>query len=458
MSKVNARLLIVDDDTDILLAAKMFLRQHISFVHTEKNPQNIPALLQNENYDVILLDMNFSRDATSGKEGFHWLNVILEQDPAATVIFITGYGDIELAVQGIKEGATNFILKPWDNKKLLATIEASLRIRESKVELESLKSKQKVFISDQNQHHSNIIGSSQAMQKVMKIAYKVAATDANVLILGENGTGKEVLARAIHRASGRRDNVFVSVDLGAITESLFESELFGYKKGAFTDAKEDRAGRFEVANGGTIFLDEIGNLSPSLQSKLLSVLQTRKVIRLGSSKEIPFDVRVICATNMPLYQMVNENKFRQDLLYRINTVEIKIPPLRERLEDFEPLTDHFVKVYSKKYNVTRKRISAGTMKRLQKHEWPGNIRELQHAVERAVILSEGNVLEPHDFFIDDSQQNDDDFTPDNMNLEEVEKVLVRKVIDKYGGNISRAAKELGLTRASLYRRIEKYGL
>ncbi len=459
MSKINARLLIVDDDSDILLAAKMFLRQHISIVHTEKNPQNIPNIIKNENYDVILLDMNFSRDATSGKEGFHWLNVILDHDPAATVIFITGYGDIELAVQGIKEGATNFVLKPWDNKKLFATIQASLRIRESKVELENLKSKQKVFIADQNQNHSNLIGSSQSMQKVMKIAYKVAATDANVLILGENGTGKEVVARAIHRASNRRDNVFVSVDLGAITESLFESELFGYKKGAFTDAKEDRAGRFEVANGGTIFLDEIGNLSHSLQSKLLSVLQVRKVIRLGSNNEIPIDVRLICATNMPLYQMVNENKFRQDLLYRINTVEINLPPLKERLEDFAPLLDHFIDVYCKKYKATKKRIGAGTMKRLQKHDWPGNIRELQHAVERAVILSETTVLEPHDFFVADKEQvNDDSFNPDNMNLEEVEKVLVRKVIDKYGGNISRAAKELGLTRASLYRRIEKYGL
>ncbi len=459
MSKINARLLIVDDDTDILLAAKMFLRQNISIVHTEKNPQNIPNIIKNENYDVILLDMNFSRDATSGQEGFHWLNVILDHDPAATIIFITGYGDIELAVQGIKEGATNFVLKPWDNKKLLATIQASLRIRESKVELENLRSKQKVFIADQNQHHSNLIGSSQSMQKVMKVAYKVAVTDANVLILGENGTGKEVVARAIHRASNRRDNVFISVDLGAITESLFESELFGYKKGAFTDAKEDRAGRFEVANGGTIFLDEIGNLSHGLQSKLLSVLQSRKVIRLGSSKEINIDVRLICATNMPLYQMVNENKFRQDLLYRINTVEIKLPPLKERLEDFAPLIEHFIETYSHKYKVPKKRIGAGTMKRLQKHDWPGNIRELQHAVERAVILGESTVLEPHDFFIPDNDEKDDDgFNPDTLNLEEVEKVLVRKVIDKYGGNISRAAKELGLTRASLYRRIEKYGL
>lgn len=459
MSKISARILVVDDDTDILLAAKMFLRQHFDIIHTEKNPQNIPDLLKNESYDVILLDMNFSRDATSGKEGFHWLNVILELDPAATVIFITGYGDIELAVQGIKEGATNFILKPWDNKKLLATIEASLRVRESRVELESLRSTQKVLIADRDQGYSNLVGSSPAMKKVMSIAMKVAKTDANVLILGENGTGKEVVARAIHRASPRGENVFINVDLGAITESLFESELFGYKKGAFTDAKEDRAGRFEAANKGSIFLDEIGNLSQNLQSKLLSVLQSRKVVRLGSNKEVPIDVRLICATNMPLYQMVNENKFRQDLLYRINTVEIALPPLREREDDIEPLVEYFLDIYCRKYKLPKKRINTGTLKRLMKHDWPGNIRELQHAVERAVILSESNVLEPHDFFMDDSSdRRDDDFAPDNMNLDEVEKMLVRKVIDKHGGNISRAAKELGLTRASLYRRIEKHGL
>lgn len=459
MSKIKARLLIVDDDTDILLAAKMFLRQHIEIVHTEKNPQNIPDLLKHDNYDVILLDMNFSREATSGKEGFHWLNVILEYDPAATVIFITGYGDIELAVQGIKEGATNFVLKPWENQKLLGTIQASLRVRESKVELESLRSTQKVLIADQGVGHNNMIGSSVAMKKVMGIAMKVARTDANVLILGENGTGKEVVARAIHRESARHDKVFISVDLGAITESLFESELFGYKKGAFTDAKEDRAGRFEAANKGTIFLDEIGNLSQNLQSKLLGVLQSRKVVRLGSNKEVPIDVRLICATNMPLYQMVYENKFRQDLLYRINTVEIPLPPLKERLEDIEPLIEYYLEVYCKKYKIPKKRVNTGTLKRLQMHDWPGNIRELQHAVERAVILSESTVLEPQDFFMEDkSDRRGNDFSPDNMNLEEVEKILIRKVIDKHGGNISRAAKELGLTRASLYRRIEKHGI
>ena len=459
MSKIKARILIVDDDADILLAAKMFLRQHFAIIHTENNPENIPDLLKSESYDVILLDMNFSRDATSGQEGFHWLNVILELDPAATVIFITGYGDIELAVQGVKEGASNFILKPWDNKKLQATIEASLSIRESKVELQSLRSTQKILIADRDQAYSDFIAISPAMKKVMNLAEKVAKTDANVLILGENGTGKEVVARVIHRVSKRGDNVFINVDLGAITESLFESELFGYKKGAFTDAKEDRAGRFEVASKGTIFLDEIGNLSPNLQSKLLSVLHNRKVVRLGSSKEISIDVRLICATNMPLYQMVSENKFRQDLLYRINTVEITLPPLRERLEDIEPLVEYFLNIYCKKYNIQKKRINAGTLKRLQKHSWPGNIRELQHAVERAVILSESNILEPQDFFMNDAgNKKDDSFTPDNMNLNEVEKMLIRKVVDKHGGNISRAAKELGLTRASLYRRIEKYGL
>jgi two-component system response regulator HydG len=458
MPKVNARILVVDDDADILLAAKMFLRQYFKIIHTEKNPEHIPDLLRNETYDVILLDMNFSRDANSGKEGFYWLNKILEIDPAAIVIFITGYGDVELAVQGIKEGATNFILKPWDNKKLLATIEAALKIRVSKVELENLRSTNKLLVADQDHVFSNIIGQSQAIKRVLKTVEKVAKTDANILILGENGTGKEVIARAIHRASHRKDNMFINVDLGAITESLFESELFGYKKGAFTDAREDRAGRFEAANHGTLFLDEIGNLLPGLQSKLLSVLQSRKVVRLGSHKEIPVDVRLICATNMPLYEMVKENKFRQDLLYRINTVEITIPPLRERVEDIEPLLNHFLSIYTKKYKMPQKRIGPGTLKRLQMHSWPGNVRELQHAVERAVILSEGNMLEPQDFFMNEVPESQNEIFPVNMNLEETEKMLIRKVVDKHGGNISRAARELGLTRASLYRRIEKYGL
>lgn len=459
MDKIDAKILIVDDDEDVLLAAKLFLKQHFSFVHTEKNPENLPALLKNESYDVILLDMNFSRDATSGKEGFHWLGKILEIDPLAVVIFITGYGDIELAVQGIKEGATNFILKPWDNKKLLATITANLQVRQSKQELEDLRSRQKVLIANQDQGFGTLIGQSPSMERVMAAVEKVARTDANVLLLGENGTGKELIARAIHRASMRNDEVFISVDLGAISETLFESELFGFKKGAFTDAKEDRAGRFEAAHKGTIFLDEIGNLSFGLQSKLLSVVQNRKVVRIGTNKEIPIDVRHICATNMPLYQMVNEGKFRQDLLYRINTVEIHIPPLRERVEDIPLLVDHFLEIYCKKYKITLKRLQPLTLKRLEKHTWPGNIRELQHSVERAVIMSESNTLQPQDFFLSQIEDTEsaDIITP-STNLEETEKMLIRKVVDKYGGNISKAAKELGLTRASLYRRIEKYGL
>ena len=456
MDKIKARILIVDDDNDVLLAARLFLRQHIETVYTEKNPANIPDLLRNENYDLILLDMNFTRDATSGQEGFYWLNKILEIDPAAAVILITGYGDIELAVQGIKEGATNFLLKPWENKKLLATISATLEVRKSKVELQNLKGRQKLLIADQDAAYNQIIGSSPAMMKVLATVSKVARTDANVLLLGENGTGKEVIARAIHRASARAGEVFISVDLGAITESLFESELFGYKKGAFTDAREDRAGRFEAANKGTIFLDEIGNLSPSLQSKLLTVLQNRTVVRLGTNKETPIDVRVVCATNMPLYQMVSEGKFRQDLLYRINTVELNIPPLRERTEDIEALAEHFIEMYCKRYKMPRKRLNASTLKRLQMHNWPGNIRELQHAVERAIIMSEGNILEPHDFFLSEKRETAEP-TLSTTNLEETEKILVRKVIEKHGGNISRAARELGLTRASLYRRMEKYG-
>jgi two-component system, NtrC family, response regulator HydG len=457
--KIPARILIVDDDKDVLLAARLFLKQHVDVVHTEEYPGNLPNLINNENYDMVLLDMNFAPDATSGKEGFYWLNKILEVDPSIVVILITGYGDIELAVQGIKEGATNFLLKPWENKKLLATIKTSLQLRQSKVELQDLRARQKVLIADQNQPFVTIIGNSPAMNKVMASTQKVAVTDANVLVLGENGTGKELIAREIHRASKRKDEVFISVDLGAISESLFESELFGFKKGAFTDAKEDRAGRFEAANKGTIFLDEIGNLSLSLQSKLLSVLQNRNVVRLGTNKEIPIDVRLICATNMPLYQMVKEGKFRQDLLYRINTVEVHVPSLRERIDDIPLLLDHFLEIYCKKYKIPLKRISEDTLARLKKHDWPGNIRELQHSVERAVIMSDSHILQPHDFFLSTpGDEKNDNLDLDNLNLEEAERMLVRKVIDKHGGNISKAAKELGLTRASLYRRIEKYGL
>jgi DNA-binding NtrC family response regulator len=458
VNKKNGRILIVDDDTDILHAARLFLKQHVALVHTEANPEKIPTLLQNESYDVIMLDMNFTRDVTSGQEGFHWLGKILHIDPQAVVVLITAYGDVEIAVRAIKEGATDFILKPWQNEKLLATVSAAVNLRQSRTEVNRLKSRQKQLSADLDQRFQDFIGSSPSMMDVFRTIEKVAGTDANVLILGENGTGKELAARAIHRQSLRNKEVFISVDMGAITETLFESELFGHIKGAFTDAKEDRAGRFEIASGGTLFLDEIGNLSLPLQAKLLSVLENRTITRLGANKARPIDVRLICATNMPIHDMVAEQRFRQDLLYRINTVEIHLPPLRERIEDMPSLVDHFLAFYSKKYKKPALRISAPTLKKLRAYRWPGNIRELRHAIERAVIMSDSQTLQPSDFFLPGKAYREDGLALDTFDLEGVERVVILNVLKMHGGNISQAARELGLTRTSLYRRMEKYGL
>ena len=387
MEQKSGKILIVDDNEDLLKAAKMHLKRHFSQVDIEKNPEAIPALMNNEDYDVILLDMNFTKDVSSGSEGYYWLERILQLDPSAVVVLITAYGDIQMAVKAIKAGATDFVVKPWENEKLLATLYSAMRLRESRDVIENLKIKNHEINQALNDRYSEIIGQSSAMQKIFQTIDRVAKTDANVLILGENGTGKELIARAIHRNSSRKNENFASVDLGSITETLFESELFGHKKGSFTDAKEDRAGRFEMANHGTLFLDEIGNLSMPLQAKLLTVLQNRKVSRVGSNKDTPIDIRLICATNMPLYDMVKENRFRQDLLYRINTIEIEIPPLRERFEDIPLLANHFLKHYAVKYDKPVTKISEGAMSRMHKHPWPGNIRELQHALERAIILS-----------------------------------------------------------------------
>jgi two-component system response regulator HydG len=457
--KEIGKILIIDDDEDVLLAAKMLLKKYASEVLIEKNPKKIPFLLNDDVYDVILLDMNFSKDITSGKEGFYWLNQILEKDPSAVVILITAFGDVEMAVKALKEGATDFVLKPWQNEKLIATISTAAKLKKSYNEVDQLKQTKKALQEESNMRFKEMIGESPAIQQVYTVIDKVAATDANVLILGENGTGKELVARAIHQKSHRKDHVFINVDMGAITETLFESELFGHKKGSFTDAKEDRAGRFEVANGGTLFLDEIGNLSLPLQSKLLTTLQRREITRIGSNKSIPIDIRLICATNMPIYDMVGENMFRQDLLYRINTVEIHIPPLRERIEDLKLLAEHFIDMYCRKYRKNPKSLPSGTIKKLEKYKWPGNIRELQHAIERAVIMSEKSALQPEDFFFL-SQLNDTSDEPqtETLDLDEVEKNTIKKAINKNGGNISKAAKELGLTRASLYRRLEKHGL
>jgi len=454
------KILIVDDNEDLLKAAKMYLKRHFTQVDIEKNPESIPALLDNEDYDVILLDMNFTKDVSSGSEGYYWLEKILQIDPSSVVVLITAYGDVQMAVKAIKAGATDFVLKPWENEKLLATLFSSMRLRESRDQVETLTIKNHEINEAINEKYSEIIGQGQAMQRIFQTIDRVAHTDANVLILGENGTGKELIARAIHRNSVRQHESFVGVDLGSITETLFESELFGHKKGSFTDAKEDRAGRFELANGGTLFLDEIGNLSMPLQAKLLTVLQNRRVSRVGANKETQIDIRLICATNMPLYDMVKENRFRQDLLYRINTIEIEIPSLHERLEDIPLLANHFLKHYAAKYGKGVSKISDGAMARMNKHPWPGNIRELQHALERAIILSNSNVLQPEDFNLtaSTSRENDHPLSLDQFNLEEVEKLLIRKVLKKYNGNITQAASELGLTRSSLYRRLEKYGL
>jgi two-component system, NtrC family, response regulator HydG len=456
--KTIGKILIIDDDEDVLLAAKMLLKRHAHQVLIEQNPKKTPFLLNNDTYDVILLDMNFSKDITSGKEGFYWLGEILERDPAAVVVMITAFGDVEMAVRALKEGATDFVLKPWQNEKLVATINSAIRLKKSYNEVDRLEQTRRQLQADSNQPFKDIIGNSQPIREVFNLIEKVAKTDANVLILGENGTGKELIARAIHQKSLRHEKVFISVDMGAITETLFESELFGHKKGSFTDAKEDRAGRFEVANGGTLFLDEIGNLSLPLQSKLLTVLQRREVMRVGTHKPIPIDIRLVCATNMHIHEMVAENMFRQDLLYRINTVEVNLPPLRDRPEDIPLLIDHFIRMYCHKYRKTKKTITASAIKRLQKYKWPGNIRELQHAIERSVIMGDSDVLAPEDFFFLNKAADSDQKMSDNYNLDDVEKMVIQKAITKNDGNISKAAKELGLTRASLYRRLEKHGL
>lgn len=452
----GGKILMIDDDEDVLLAAKMLLKKSGHQVIIEKNPNKIPFLLNNDTYDVILLDMNFSKDTTSGKEGFQWLGQIKERDPDAVVIMITAFGDVEMAVRALKEGATDFILKPWQNEKLVATISTAIKLKKSYNEVDKLRKAKQMLEEQISQPFRDIIGESAALKEVFSLIDKVAKTDANILILGENGTGKELVARAIHQKSLRKDNSFVAVDMGAITETLFESELFGHKKGSFTDAREDRPGRFELANGGTLFLDEIGNLSLSLQSKLLSALQSRQVTRVGANQPIDVDIRLVCATNMPLHQMVKEGKFRQDLLYRINTVEITIPPLCDRVDDIPMLSTHFLNYYSKKYRKEVLTISPAAINKLKKYPWPGNVRELQHSIERAVIMADSPTLQESDFLF--NRKGTDESSADTLNLDEVEKAAVVKAIHLHNGNISKAAEELGLTRASLYRRMEKYGL
>ncbi|WP_299987598.1 sigma-54 dependent transcriptional regulator [uncultured Pontibacter sp.] len=451
----NGRVLVVDDEADVLFAMKMLLKTEVKEVVTEKNPENLVKLLDKERFDVIFLDMNFKSALHTGNEGIYWLRQILQQDPNATVILITAYGDVELAVRSLKEGAYDFIVKPWHNDKLLETLHHALESKQLKQKGQPSKRK--------TDSTTPILGESDAIREVLYKIDKIAPTEANVLILGENGTGKELVAQALHQKSFRADKPFVSVDVGALTDSLFESELFGYKKGAFTDAKEDRIGRFEAANGGTLFLDEIGNISLPMQAKLLTVLQNRQVTPLGSNQPIPVDIRLITATNAPIYQLAAQNQFRKDLIYRINTVEILLPPLRERGADVELLAQHFAAYYAPKNHKAIPSFDPATLKKLRQHAWPGNIRELQHAVERAIIMAEGNVLQPQDFSFSAMEFDTPQTIPagalvfdQQLPLSEIERETIRRVIEKNKGNISKSAKELGLTRTALYRRLNKH--
>ncbi|MFC2121512.1 sigma-54-dependent transcriptional regulator [Bacteroidota bacterium] len=453
----KSRILIVDDKEEILITLKLFLQEHFEHIITEKNPNNIPSLFHEQNFDVVILDMNFKAGINTGNEGIFWMKKIIDMDPQAVIIFITAYGDVELAVKAVKEGAADFIQKPWDDNKMLATVISAWKLRKSKQEITSLKYKKDHLNEKINKEYDFFKGPAESMQSVYDTIDKVSDTEANVLILGENGTGKELFARELHRKSYRAKEMFVSVDLAALSESIFESELFGHVKGSYTDAKEDRPGRFEIVSGGTLFLDEIGNLSQAMQSKLLTVLQNREITRLGSNKIIPVDVRIISATNKNLSEMVEKDSFREDLLYRINTIQIELPSLRERLEDIPLLLEFFLKKYSEKYKKQITNIPASVLKKLQAYHWPGNIRELQHKVEKAVIMADTNNLTVSDFF-----QHNVSHKPDKdlktLNLEENEKIIIKRAVENNQGNISVAVKELGISRKTLYNKLKKYGL
>ncbi len=456
MPKTKANILVIDDDEHILLSAKMFLDQHFTLVNTITNPGNVEDLLDKAFYSVVLLDMNFRQGDTSGKDGIQWLQRIREISSNTSVILITAYGGIQNAVEAIKLGAFDFVVKPWENEKLLASVLAAMQLSTEKKKNQILTSQREIISTDLAHAYEDIIGESNEIKHVFKTIEKVAATSAEVLIQGENGTGKELVARALHRASERSDNVFISVDLGSLTESLFESELFGHKKGSFTDAHSDRIGRFEAADGGTLFLDEIGNLPLSLQAKILTSIQNKKITPIGSNSPIEVDVRIICATNQNLKQMVSDQEFRQDLFYRINTVEIQLPLLRNRSKDIPVLSKHFLKLFLKKYKKEGISISKEAEQKMMTYQWPGNIRELQHALERAVIMCEGALIEPLDLGLYSSETDFQNF--EKLNLDDLEKWAVETAIQKHKGNISYAAKELGLSRGAMYRRIEKYGI
>ncbi len=454
--ETKGKIFIVDDNEDVLLALNMLLEPHVEKIKVTTQPSRIEHFMTTFEPDVILLDMNFQRDAISGQEGFDCLERILAIDPEAVVLFMTAYADTEKAVRAIKAGATDFIPKPWEKEKLLATLSSAFKLRQSRQEVKKLQDQVEV-LSVKDKEVPLMIGQSKAMQEVFTTIRQLSETDANILILGENGTGKDLVARSLRFFSPRQQASFVTIDLGSVPETLFESELFGYEKGAFTDARKSKAGRMEVASGGTLFLDEIGNLSLSMQSKLLTAIEKRQISRLGSTRSIPIDVRLICATNADIRHMVDEGTFRQDLLYRINTIEIRIPPLRERGEDVLLLADHFLKKYAQKYKKNLQGLNREAKQKLMRYEWPGNVRELQHAIERAVILSQEAWLKPNDFMLK-PQAERKGLLDETLNLDQLERKAIERALKRCSGNVSSAAELLGITRYALYRKIEKLEL
>ena len=452
----SGKILIIDDKKSVLNALELLLQSEYKTIILLSNPNSISSVSDLESFNVVLLDMNFSAGINTGNEGFYWLKRIKELSPNISVIMMTAFGDVDMAVRALKEGATDFILKPWDNKKLLSTVRTAYHLQESKKEVSHLKKKNTYLKQLLNNNKSPIIGNSKAINHILKVTKKVAKTNANILITGENGTGKELIAQTIHKHSTRTNEVLVTVDMGAITENLFESELFGHRKGAFTDAHNDHTGKFETANGGTLFLDEIGNLNLSLQAKLLAVLQNRRIFKVGANEPILIDIRLVCATNCNLDQMVEEGLFREDLLYRINTIHIEAPPLRARDNDIILLAEYFLSLYANKYGKSPLKLSQTAKKKLHNHSWPGNIRELQHTIERCVILSESNILTANDFVFKKqaalaSQELD-------ITLDAMEKNMIENALIKYNNNFSLAANQLGITRQTLYNKIKRYNL
>ena len=451
----DAKILVIDDNKSVLSALEILLQFEYKSVQTISNPNQISSFPNFTTIDIILLDMNFSAGVNTGNEGLYWLREIKKKAPHISVIMMTAYGAIELAVEALKEGASDFILKPWNNERLLTTVKSAFQLRKTQKEVQQLKQKESNLKQVINQNKNYIIGNSKALNSVLSLVQKVVKTDVNVLVTGENGTGKELIARELHKSSARNNEVFISVDMGSISENLFESELFGHVKGSFTDAKEDRAGKFEAANGGTLFLDEIGNLSLQTQAKLLSAIQNRVIVRVGSNKTIPVDIRLVCATNCNLDQMVADGLFREDLLYRINTIHVQVPPLREREGDVLVLADFYLKKFTSKYAKPGLKINQAAQEKIMAYPWPGNVRELLHTMERAVILSEGNVLKPTDFHLEAKSSLTVENTPNT--LEEMELLMITNALNQNEGNYSAAAEQLGISRQTLYNKLKKSG-